>query len=459
MKYAKQDAPHVWALAFGFVALAAMNVGCGGHTARTLAMRTALDAGDPHGAIAALDDELDVKSPKEMPKDIQGDNALLVLDRASIQQSIAQFQDSSRDFESADKAIDMLDLAHNAGDTIGQYVFSDSAGKYQAPPYEKLLINTLNMINYLERQDLNGAKIEARRLNVMQKYVADQLNEPKNSVLGLGGFLAGFAFEKSGDSDQALRYYDQALQFPGFDSLRGPVRAMLALSSYRTPRLSEIEQDPMPPSEDSTNEGELVVVVGYGRVPHKISNRIPVGLALTLFASDINPNDASAANKLAAQGLVTWVNFPTMGDEQGEYASPNCSVDNRSIDLGSTTNVTHEVKMEWHKMEGKIVASAITRMIARALVGQGIQTATGRGDNAVGVIGLIASLGTQATLTALDTPDTRSWETLPARVGVARIRVPAGRHTIRLDARGVSRTQVIDIPKGGWKVVSLMALR
>ncbi|MGH7330195.1 MAG: hypothetical protein ACREJX_17755, partial [Polyangiaceae bacterium] len=168
---------------------------------------------------------------------------------------------------------------------------------------------------------------------------------------------------------------------------------------------------------------------------------------------------ASAANKLTAQGLVTWVNFPTMGDEQGEYASPNCSVDNRSIDLGSTTNVTHEVKMEWHKMEGKIVASAITRMIARALVGQGIQTATGRGDNAVGVIGLIASLGTQATLTALDTPDTRSWETLPARVGVARIRVPAGRHTIRLDARGVSRTQVIDIPKGGWKVVSLMALR
>ncbi|MGH7330433.1 MAG: hypothetical protein ACREJX_18955, partial [Polyangiaceae bacterium] len=316
MKYAKQDAPHVWALAFGFVALAAMNVGCGGHTARTLAMRTALDAGDPHGAIAALDDELDVKSPKEMPKDIQGDNALLVLDRASIQQSIAQFQDSSRDFESADKAIDMLDLAHNAGDTIGQYVFSDSAGKYQAPPYEKLLINTLNMINYLERQDLNGAKIEARRLNVMQKYVADQLNEPKNSVLGLGGFLAGFAFEKSGDSDQALRYYDQALQFPGFDSLRGPVRAMLALSSYRTPRLSEIEQDPMPPSEDSTNEGELVVVVGYGRVPHKISNRIPVGLALTLFASDINPNDASAANKLAAQGLVTWVNYPTLGPER-----------------------------------------------------------------------------------------------------------------------------------------------
>lgn len=449
-------------LFFGcFVTAAAMLVGCGGHTARTLEMRTALDEGLPHKAIDSLNDELDVKSSKELPKDIQGDNALLVLDRASIQQSIAAFGDSSRDFEASDKAIDMLDLAHNAGDTIGEYVFSGASGKYQAPPYEKLLVNTLNMINFLELQDLTGAKVEARRLAVMQKYVSDQLNEPKNSVLGLGGFLAGLAFEKSGDTEQALRYYDQALGFDGFDSLRDPVRLLLQTSPMRTPRLSEIEKDPSvpPKSLEDSNEGELILVVGYGRVPHKLSNRIPIGLALTLFASDINPNDAAAANELAAEGLVTWVNFPTLGPEQGDYANPTCTVDSQFIGLGSTTNVSHEVRTEWHKIEGKIVASAITRTIARLAVGEGIQTATGRGNGTVGVIGFIASLGTQATLAALDTPDTRSWETLPARVAVARIRIPAGRHTIRLDARGVSRTQVIDIPKGGWRVVSLMALR
>lgn len=436
-------------------------VGCGGHTARTLEMRTALDEGLPHKAIDSLNDELDVKSSKELPKDIQGDNALLVLDRASIQQSIAAFADSSRDFEASDKAIDMLDLAHNAGDTIGEYVFSGSSGKYQAPPYEKLLVNTLNMINYLERQDLNGAKIEARRLAVMQKYVSDQLNEPKNSILGLGGFLAGLAFEKSGDTEQALRYYDQALGFDGFDSLRDPVRLLLPASPMRTPRLNEIENDKTvpPKSLEESNEGELILVVGYGRVPHKISNRIPIGLALTLFASDINPTDQAAANKLAAEGLVTWVNFPTLGKEQGEYADPTCLMDTQSVALGHGTNVSAEVRMEWHKIEGKIVASAITRTIARFAVGEGIQTATGRGNGTVGVVGFIASLGAQATLAALDTPDTRSWETLPARVAVARIRIPAGQHTIRLDARGVSRTQVIDMPKGGWRVVTLMALR
>ena len=74
-------------------------------------------------------------------------------------------------------------------------------------------------------------------------------------------------------------------------------------------------------------------------------------------------------------------------------------------------------------------------------------------------MGELLSLGTQATLTVLDTPDTRSWETLPARVAIARVRVPAGRHTVHIDARGVLRDATVDVEKGGWSVVSLMALR
>jgi hypothetical protein len=431
--------------------------GCGGHTERTLKIRSALDSGDTKGAIEACNEELDVKSGKELPADIAGDNALIVLDRGSIQQSIAEWKDSARDYEAADKAIDMLDLAHNAGDSIGEYVFSGSSGRYVAPPYEKLLINTLDMINYLELGDLNGAKIEARRLSVMQKYIAEQLNEPDNAILGLGGFLAGYAFEKSGNPNEALHYYDDALKFSGFQSLKDPARVLMTQSAYKSQRLTALASDstPLPAPLEDTGEAELVVVVGYGRVPHKISNRIPIGLALTLFARDIHPNDAQAANKLATQGLVTWINFPTLAPGQGSYETPRAMVDSRFVQLEEAVDIGAQVRDEWHKIEGKIVASAITRLIARLAVGEGIQMAAGKDS----IVGFIGSLGAQATLAALDTPDTRSWETLPARVAVTRIRVPAGRHTIKLEARGVSRTQTFDLPKGGWKVVSLMALR
>jgi len=442
------------ALLGGAAALVALE-GCASHSEKTMAVRTALNAGDPHGAIALLGERMGVKNDSDLPTDMGSENALYVLDRGSIQQSIGRFDHSKIDLEAADKAIDMLDLAHDAKDTIGEYVFSGSSGKYQAPPYEKLLVNTLDMLNYLELKDLDGARVEARRLAVMQKYVADDLKERENAVLGLGGMLAGLTFEESGQADEALRWYDEALEFAGFGTLRDPVKRLLARGSYRSPRLKLLDSGPAPPDPAAAGEGEIVFVVGYGRVPHKIARRVPIGLVLTEFSGVIAPDNAAKANALAAQGLVTWVNYPTLGPEQGSYEIPAAVLDGKYIQLEQAVDVSHQVREEWKKIEGKIVVSAITRMIARAAVGAATQAAAGKN----GPLGLILSIGAQATLVALDAPDTRSWETLPARVAVARVRVPAGKHTVHIDARGVLRDATVEVDKGGWSVVSLMALR
>jgi hypothetical protein len=442
------------------VAIAAASgvlTGCGGHEARTLRVRTALDHGEPKVAIAALNEELEVKSDNDLPKQLEGDNALLVLDRASIQQSLVQFEPSKRDFQAADKAIDMLDLAHNASDSIGKYIYSDSAGRYQAPPYEKLLINTLNLLNYLETHDISGAQIEARRLSVMTKYFRDSLAE-ENAILGLGSMLAGFAYEKSGDADEALRYYDEALRFSGKMTLAEPVRRLMQKSSISSPRLRDVAGAPVDGQAPAADDGsaEVLFVLGFGRVPHKIPERLPIGLALTLVAADISPADRNEALRLEAQGLVTWVNFPTLAPSQGEYTTPECKIDGRFVQLEQAVDVAHEVRAEWKKIEGKVILSAITRMVARYAVGEGIRAAAGRENAAVGILG---SLATQAALTALDTPDTRSWETLPARVAVARVRLPAGRHHVALESRGWTRTQDLVLQPNAWAVVSLMGLR
>jgi len=443
-------------LAGTLLALLFVTSGCASHSERMLPVRTALDDGQPREALRILNETMGVQTDADLPASLDSENSLYVLDRGSVQQSVAQFPASQRDLEAADKAVDMLDIAHDAKDSLGEYVFSGSSGKYQAPPHEKLLVNTLDMVNYLELHDLNGARVEARRLAVIQKYIADDLHEQDSAVLGLGAFLAGLTFEKSDQPDEALRWYDQALQFRGYGGLGDPVRRLLARGSYRSPRLKEIEQGGAPPPGlDEAGEGELVFVVGYGRVPPKEPQRIPIGLALTLFSGSISPGDAAAANRIAAQGLVTWINFPTLGREQGGYAIPGATVDGRSVPLEEAVNVSHEVRGEWKKIEGKIIVSAITRLVARYAAG----TLAGAAAGGHSLLGTLLSLGTQATLTALDTPDTRSWETLPARVAVARVRLPAGKHAVRVDARGVIRTLNVDLPKGGWSLVSLMGLR
>ncbi len=423
-----------------------------GHSARTEKMRTALDMGNLGAAVASLDAEIGVKSEHDLPKKM-GDEALFVLDRGSIQQARGKFALSKRDLQAADKAIEVLDISRNAGDSIGKYIFSDSSGRYLAPPYEKLMINTLNMMNYLETRDLSGALVEARRLAVTQKFYRERKQEGDSPILALGGFLAGLAYEKSGNLDEALRYYDDALGVSEMRVLDAPIARLFEKSAYRSPRLEAHAARATPAVEGES--AEIIVVVGYGRVPHKIANRMPIGLALTAFAGSIQPTDVAAANRLAGQGLVTWVNYPSLAKRPEPMETPVVSIDGRAVPIDDAVSVTQEVQREWRQVEGSVVASAITRLIARYAAGEVARAATGDRNG----WGMLATLAVQGVLSASDVPDTRSWETLPARVGVVRVRVAPGRHTVQLGARGATRSQTVELAANAWLFVSLQALR
>jgi hypothetical protein len=433
--------------------------GCAGHEARVKAALDALDGGQLEQATAELNLEMEVASNEELPPDLGGDNALLLLDRATILQSMDRYELSQRDFGAADKAIDVLDLSRNAAHDIGKYLFSDSTGPYRAPAFEKLLINSFNMMNYLARRDLNGARVEARRLEVMQRYLKDKGED--TSIIGLGSWLAGFSYEKSGRRDPALNHYADALAYHSYASLRDPLRVLTGGEPHDKRIDALVGDSGKLDSIASTGESELVVVVGYGRVPPKIPTRIPIGVALTLVANDLSPQDHALANELAAKGLVTWVNFPRLGKSRGRYSIPELYVDGRPVALEHAIDVEAEVRREWEDKEGTVILSAITRMLVRAAAGELVHrgTAAVGGNETAGIIGLFAGLATSATLTVLDTPDTRSWVTLPSNVAVARIRLPPGAHQVTIRARGRSKDYRVKVRARDWAFVAATSLR
>ena len=450
----------LWLAALACWGLGALS-GCASHSDKTKEIRSALDAGQPGRALKLLNEQLETDSEKQLPEKVSGDVPLWLLDRAMVLQQLQSYQWSSRDLEASDKSVEMLDFSRNTAHDIGKYLFSDDSGPYKAPPYEKLMINTMNMVNYLARGDLQGARVEARRLTVMQKYFKD--HDPKNALSAPGSYLAGFTFEKSGQYDEALRYYDEALQYGQYPSLREPIRRLMPLSGYASPRLRKAagledgEQLARPDSAaDAAQPGELLVIVSYGRVPEKVARRIPIGLALTWASGALEPGASSQANALGAQGLVTWVNFPELGKPRGQYDSPSFRLDGKAQPVDQIVAVDQEAKRAWDDVKGTVIASAITRLVARVAAGKGVEAAAGK-DNAV--LGLVLGLATQATLTAADTPDTRSWATLPARMAFARVMLPAGTRTVQLQARGANATKKIDIKPGGFAVVNLTVLQ
>ncbi|HYJ11312.1 MAG TPA: hypothetical protein VEX18_19955 [Polyangiaceae bacterium] len=434
--------------------------GCASHSDKTKEIRSALDAGQPRQALELINEQLEVDSEKQLPENTGGDNALFLLDRAMVLQQLQSYKLSSRDLEVCDKQIEMLDFKRNTADDIGKYLFSDDVGPYKGPPYEKLMINTMNMVNYLVQGDLQGARVEARRLAVMQKYLKD--TDPDNALLAPGSYLAGFTFEKSGSYDEALRYYDEALQYGQYQSLAEPVKRLMARSGYATPRLRKLagladgEKLPQPEVGAPESEpGELLVIVSYGRVPAKVARRLPIGLALTWASGSLEPGASARAQALGAQGLVTWVNYPELGRAVGKYDSPWFRIDGKQMPLEGIVAVDQEAKKAWDEAKGTVIASAITRMIARVAAGEGVRRAAGD-DHAIA--GFLLSLATQATLTATDTPDTRSWATLPARMAFARVRLPAGARTVQLYSRGKLQEKKVTIKPGGFAVVNLTTL-
>ena len=201
------------------------------------------------------------------------------------------------------------------------------------------------------------------------------------------------------------------------------------------------------------------MIVNFGRVPAKYAKRIPIGLALTYASGAISPFDQERANKLALQGLVTWVNYPELGRPRGTWGQPTFRLDEQWGQMEGIVAVDQEAQLAWDDAKGAIIASAITRTITRVVAGEGTKAIVGGKDgSSTSIIGELLSLGVQATLTATDTPDTRNWSTLPARIAFGRMRVRPGKHVVNLTAAGGRKQQTVTVEPGGWAVVNLTAL-
>lgn len=94
-------------------------------------------------------------------------------------------------------------------------------------------------------------------------------------------------------------------------------------------------------------------------------------------------------------------------------------------------DVTDALLEEGRREEPRIVARAIVRAAAKLAIARGIEDELQEEDEALGEIAG-SLLGAAGALT--ERADTRSWNLLPARIGFTRLRLPAGRHRLTLDA-------------------------
>jgi hypothetical protein len=440
-----------------FLLAAFASSGCATYSDKMVKVTEATTAGDFDGSIARVEKLMGVDKRGELPDDFESETALGLLERGILEQAVFDFPGSSRDFIVADRELQVLDLTSDTAGSIGQYVYSDSATRYESTPTEKLSLNSFNMMNFLAMGDLSGSRVEARRYTVMQEYL--RTTNIKGVNVAIGEYLAGFTFEMLGEWQGAMRYYEEALQSHDFPSLHGPVRRLAPMTSYRGPNIERIlDTAPVDPNRAARPEdaqlGDLLVVVSIGRVPHKVPERMPIGMAVGVAGSWITGNP-----EVLGYSAMKFVVYPELVQGGSVYGKVSLRVDDKPAALELSSNLGNEITKEYEFIKPRIIGAAISRMIARAAVSEGLRQA---GNQQSEGLGWAVALLTEGLMVAMDKPDTRSWMLLPDQVYVYRQRVPAGEKRVEVSLGSDSAYSVIKdvtLRPGGYAAVVVTSPR
>lgn len=430
------------------------SIGCATYTDRIETATRQASVGDYSGAVEQFDAVLGVDSPDELPDSWGSERPLAVLERGVLQQALENYTGSTRDLSAGEAELELLDYQSDPVGTVGSYIYSDSAGDYRFLPTERLALNGVNMMNYLAVADWSGSAVEARRFTVNRQYL-ESIDLTQQCLFG--AYLAGLTFERLGEGDRALRYYEEAMAGGVLPTLREPVLRLAGANPYRGPKIRELIGDRATPYVKTPSE--VVTVLSLGRVPHKVPERMPVGAAIGVAGVFITGN-----TDILARSAFKVVVFPELKASGSLARDAVVEIDGQRAPVDRVSSIGSDIHKEYDRLKPRIIAAALSRMIARAAAAEGARYA-GRqaGGSAGAVIGLLAALGTEAALVGLDKPDTRSWTMLADYVLVSRQVVEPGSHRLRAVVTGASlrveRELELEVPPGQAVVVVLTVPR
>lgn len=469
-----------WAAGIALAWALSMSVlsGCATYSDGMRDARRDLQVGQVDAAIAIVNERLEVDRNTDLPGALEGDKGLLLLERGTLLQAAGDAEGSARDLMIADQRLDWLDLSSTTADDVANWLYSGSSANYRAPAYERLLLNTLNMINFMLMRDFSGARVEARRFAIMESFfLDDERGAGLPDVLALGNYLSGVAYEAGRDWDAAARHYVRAYRFGMRDErFREQVVDLLRATGHRP-----IEPDPavedlhiqaqlmgklrLAEYRTAHVDGVVVAIVQSGLVPYKVPERLPIGAALTYSSHHpayMTPEQHRQANELAVSGALKWLNFPVLTwDGLPALSPPEFSMGGATLAPLAVTDVGLDVEAEWARLSGPLIASALTRMVTRAIAGAVTREAAQAASDSkgAGAIGLLAQLAVEGTMTALDKPDTRSWTTLPAEIRVYRFKADPQKLDATASVRGQVDRQKVRIRENNLTVLNFSRIR
>lgn len=351
-------------------------------------------------------------------------------------------------------------------------ISSDRVLPFEPGRTERRLIHYYGALNRLHRGDLEGAAVEARRLAFLLELDRDRTpSATERPTLAFLRYFTGLVFEAAGERNDAGVAYRNAAALLG----------------------GEVDSAALPPLPDTL--GEVVVLVEEGFVAHRVEQALILSLHpvevhyLTTGAGEERVTAAaSIAARVVAHALADtsdvvyvrsrprtirvgpppdhyfdevcddWSSKESQGPDGREsdacaardgppyilrIAWPvhrqeydRAALRSWSVEAGEWTepvrlraDLSDAVIQDFEGDRAAMLARLIARSTTKIALTRGIERGVSERDEGLGqLLGLLTNLGTAL----LEQADTRSWQLLPGRIGVVRLRLPPGTHPLTL---------------------------
>jgi len=377
-----------------------------------------------------------------------------LLQRGHLAYLAGDYDQTQRDLAAAESLIQdlwTLSLSREAA----TLVVSDNTTAYSGEPFERVWLNFVRALAYLAGGEPWEAAVEGRAISRKLDVLASEGDDEKDAFNDpFLQYFAGMLAEADGEINRAWIDYRKAERLYRATEVYGvqappDLDADLLRMAEKLSFPEEAEEyrwrsggiEPLAPGE-----GELVLLVSQGLIPGKRTERID----FPIFKDE--EDDDPDALRLAVHSYGHWragtgeldywvsVALPAL-DPVTEAPELRWSSSTGAGPMALAADLGHLQRSSFEREYSKVAIRAVARALIKYWGTQKLEEKGGRGW------GILANIFGAATEWA----DTRGWATLPERVYVARLRLPAGEQPIKVgSAHGKAY-----VPEGGTAFLHL----
>jgi hypothetical protein len=383
-------------------------------------------------------------------------NALLYyLDLGMLQHLEGKYKESNEAFEKA-KRLALELFTKSVTTEASTFLVSDNLRPYNGEDFERALIHVFSALNYVFLGQGEEALVEARQVDfLLTKLKTDHGHKNVYTEDAFVRYLAGMIYENQGELNDAYISYWKSLETYDIYKKNYGVTAPTALlqDALRTAQALGFRDEAAriqkqwggtAPGPLPRGAGEVVVLHYGGLPPRKVDSFFEIGfMAGWGYVDAVQPRGQEEEQVEQARTIAKSI----LADEVVRMAFPKYErtpYTIRSLDVRTAESpTTHAAQLaedvgaiaikSLQDRVGRIRAKTIARAVVKFTLSQKLaaKVQEKKGEGAA----WLAKKLLQVASTATELSDKRCWQTVPDRINVARVTLPAGDHNLILTFR------------------------